>query len=86
MPVPTERAKPAPDLYLQALNRFGLRGDGDSAFEDFHNGSIAAKRVGFWCMAIPNEITDGMDFSHTDMVPDSLSDFRLDELNHRLST
>lgn len=66
------RAKPAPDLYLEALRRFGLEGPDTVAFEDSYNGSLAAKRAGLWCVAVPNEITRGMDFSHADLVVDSL--------------
>ena len=74
------RAKPAPDLYLEALKRFGLSAQDAIAFEDSHNGSLAAKRAGLWCVAVPNEITQCTDFSHADLVVDSLEEVHLDGL------
>ena len=67
------RVKPAPDLYLEAISRLGLAADQVIAFEDSHNGSLAAKRAGLWCIAVPNEITATQDFSHADGQLDSLA-------------
>ena len=41
-----ERGKPAPDLYLEALSRFGLRADECLAVEDASTGAEAARAAG----------------------------------------
>jgi HAD superfamily hydrolase (TIGR01509 family) len=74
-------AKPAPDLYLEALRRLNLTGKETIALEDSHNGSLAAKRAGLWCVAVPNDITRSMDFSHADLVTENLAELRLDALS-----
>ena len=74
------KAKPAPDLYLEALKRLDLQPAETVALEDSYNGSLAAKRAGLWCVAIPNEITRGMDFSHTDYVTEDMESLSLDRL------
>lgn len=53
VPVP----KPAPDLYLAALQRLGLKADEVVAIEDSPNGSKAAQRAGLFCVVVPSEIT-----------------------------
>jgi putative hydrolase of the HAD superfamily len=74
------RAKPAPDLYLEALRRLGIGGkDSPStvAFEDSRNGSLAAKAAGMSCVAIPGALTRSQDFSHVDHVIESMIRVRL---------
>lgn len=71
--------KPAPDLYIEAVRRLGVRAGQAVAFEDSHNGSLAAKRAGLRCVVIPNEITRSQDFSHADLVVPTLAGFRLSE-------
>jgi HAD superfamily hydrolase (TIGR01509 family) len=58
--VPTP--KPAPDLYLEGLRRFGLRPDQAVAIEDSPNGSKAAERAGLFCVVVPSEITSLLKF------------------------
>ncbi|WCJ60262.1 HAD-IA family hydrolase [Fontisphaera persica] len=53
VPVP----KPAPDLYLAALKRLGLKAEDVVAVEDSPNGSKAAHRAGIFCVIVPSEIT-----------------------------
>jgi HAD superfamily hydrolase (TIGR01509 family) len=74
--------KPAPDLYLAALNRLGLRAEEAVAFEDSYNGSIAATRAGLRCIAAPHELTRGQDFSHCERVVDSLAEIDLATLRN----
>jgi HAD superfamily hydrolase (TIGR01509 family) len=71
------RVKPAPDLYLEAQRRLGLRADEAVAFEDSYNGSIAAVRAGLRCIAVPHALTRGQDFSHCERVVDSLAEIDL---------
>jgi HAD superfamily hydrolase (TIGR01509 family) len=76
-------AKPAPDLYLEALRQFNLIGSETVALEDSHNGSLAAKHAGIWCVAVPNDITRSMDFSHADLVTENLEELTLNSLDQR---
>ncbi|MFI5357008.1 MAG: HAD family hydrolase [Opitutales bacterium] len=66
--------KPEPDLYQLVLHQFGLRGREAIAFEDSHSGSLAAKRAGLWCVALPNSSTAHHDFAHVDLRARSLAD------------
>jgi HAD superfamily hydrolase (TIGR01509 family) len=51
------RAKPAPTLYLEALETLGVAASEAVAFEDSANGALAAQRAGIFCVAVPNPIT-----------------------------
>ena len=79
-----ERAKPRPDLYLDALERLAIRADEAIAFEDSPNGLRAAKAAGLYCVAVPNPVTSTLAFDEADLVLESLSDLPLEELLERL--
>jgi HAD superfamily hydrolase (TIGR01509 family) len=53
------RGKPAPTLYLEALERLGLDATEAIALEDSPNGIAAARGAGVYCIAVPNDITRG---------------------------
>jgi HAD superfamily hydrolase (TIGR01509 family) len=55
------RAKPAPTLYLDALERLGVGAREAVAFEDSANGARAAHAAGIFCVAVPNPITAHLD-------------------------
>jgi HAD superfamily hydrolase (TIGR01509 family) len=76
----TQRAKPRPDLYLDALDRLGLTPEEGIAFEDSPNGVTAAKAAGLACVAVPNPITSTLALDDADLVLDSLADVPLQEL------
>ena len=80
----TARAKPQPDLYLEALERLGLEPDEAIAFEDSTNGVTAAKAAGISCVAVPNPITATLALDEADLVLESLADVPLRELLERL--
>jgi HAD superfamily hydrolase (TIGR01509 family) len=75
-----KRAKPAPDLYLEALDELGLRSEEAIAFEDSLHGVQAAKAAGLFCVAVPNPVTAGLALDEADLVVQSLADLPLDEL------
>lgn len=77
------RPKPAPDLYQHALTRLGVTAPEAIAFEDSSTGSLAAKRAGLWCVAVPNSSTAHHDFAHVDLRLPSLAATTLDELMAR---
>jgi HAD superfamily hydrolase (TIGR01509 family) len=50
-----ERGKPAPDVYLEAAHRLGVRADRCVAIEDSSNGLRSAAAAGMAVLAVPNE-------------------------------
>ncbi|MDB5058424.1 MAG: HAD-superfamily hydrolase, subfamily variant 3 [Chloroflexi bacterium] len=55
--------KPAPDVYLKALERIGLQAEEAIAIEDSQVGIRAATSAGLICLAVPNELTIAQDLS-----------------------
>src|SRR3954454_855753 len=80
------RAKPAPTLYLEALEQLGVPADEALAFEDSPNGVLAARAPAVFCVAIPNEVTRdlGLAEAGADIVLDSLADLAPEALFSRL--
>jgi HAD superfamily hydrolase (TIGR01509 family) len=76
------RAKPAPALYLEALDLLGVAAREAVAFEDSPHGVRAAKAAGVFCVAIPNEVTRelGLEEAGADLVLDSLADLPPEDL------
>ena len=79
----TARAKPRPDLYLEALDRLRLEPHEGIAFEDSPNGVTAAKAAGLLCVAVPNPMTATLALDDADLVVESLADFPLPKLLER---
>lgn len=75
-----DRAKPAPRLYLEALDALGLRADEAIAFEDSLHGVRAAKAAGIFTVAVPNLVTAGLALDEADLVVGSLGEVSLDAL------
>lgn len=57
------RAKPAPDPYLAALERFGARPEQAIVVEDSERGLAAAVAAGIDCVVVDNAFVRGQDFS-----------------------
>jgi len=79
------RAKPAPTLYLEALEALGVAAAEAVAFEDSPNGIRAAKAAGIFCVGVPNGVTRELGLDEADLVLDSLADLSPDELLARLA-
>jgi HAD superfamily hydrolase (TIGR01509 family) len=62
------RIKPAPDLFLAAAARLSVSAADCLVVEDSLNGVNAAKKAGMQVWAIPNRVTNGLDFSQADSV------------------
>jgi HAD superfamily hydrolase (TIGR01509 family) len=79
-------SKPHPELFLRAADSVG--GDTASivAIEDSVIGCTAATAAGLTTVAVPSAITRGMNFSHADLVVESLADVSLGSLNELLVT
>lgn len=66
--------KPAPDIYLKAVEMLGLEPADCVAIEDAENGVRAAKAAGLACIAVPNRAWGVADFSMADIEAESLMD------------
>lgn len=79
-----ERVKPAPDLYLLALDRLGIGPDEAIVFEDSPNGITAAQAAGIFCVAVPNPISAQLSTEHADLTLPSLAEMQLPNLLRRV--
>jgi len=77
------QAKPAPDLFLLAATRLGVRPSECLVFEDSPNGIRGARAAGMRCVAIPNPLTRQLPLGEADFVVDSLADHSLAEIRKR---
>jgi dihydroxyacetone kinase phosphoprotein-dependent L subunit len=66
--------KPAPDIYLLALDSLGVPAGRAVVVEDSRNGLLAATGAGLTCMITVNGYTAGEDFSEAALVVSSLGD------------
>jgi HAD superfamily hydrolase (TIGR01509 family) len=80
-----ERSKPAPDLFLAAVEALGVSPSAAIAIEDSANGITAAKAAGLYAIAVPNEVTRVLRFDHADLVLDSLAEHSLADILARMS-
>ena len=78
------RVKPDPALYSTAVERVGSEPSRAFAIEDSFNGVTSAKRAGLLCVAVPNEMTEDMDFGQADVRLGSLAEMPLEALLDRL--
>ena len=80
------RVKPAPDVHFHVLEKLSARPQECLVVEDAEKGVKAATSAGLRCVAIPNRLTAGHDFSGAALVLDSISELtpdRLRELGQR---
>lgn len=77
--------KPAPDVYLLALERLGLPAEDCIAFEDSGNGVSAAKAAGLFTVVTPTFWTAADDVSAADLRLHALDQTSLTELSARRS-
>ena len=68
------RKKPAPDIYLLALERLGMDPADAIVVEDSRNGLEAAVAAGVRCLVTVNGYTESEDFSEAALVVTSLGD------------
>ncbi|MDD5368062.1 MAG: HAD-IA family hydrolase [Anaerolineaceae bacterium] len=72
--------KPAPDLFLSALECLGLQHHEAIVFEDSLNGILAARAAGIFSVAVPNRMTMHMDLDHANLILKSVNELSLVEL------
>jgi HAD superfamily hydrolase (TIGR01509 family) len=80
----TERCKPSPALYVEALELLGVEPGEAIAIEDSPNGIAAARAAGIYCVGFPNDVTNALDLSAADLVVDSLEALPLPDLLARV--
>ncbi len=68
------RIKPAPDLFLEAARRLDVAPESCLVIEDSVNGLNAAKGASMRVWAVPNRVTECLDFSRADRVFRSLAE------------
>ena len=69
-----EHKKPAPDIYLLALERLDVGAAETLVIEDSRNGLKAARAAGLRCLVTVNDYTMQDDFAEAVLVVDSLGD------------
>ncbi len=69
-----EHKKPAPDIYLLAIERLGIPASRTLAIEDSRNGILAAVGAGLRCVMTVNGYTEEEDNSEANLVVTSLGD------------
>jgi len=67
--------KPAPDIFLRAAALVGVEPGRCVVVEDAPHGIAAAKAANMLAVAVPNDLTRGLDFSAADVVCSSLREF-----------
>jgi HAD superfamily hydrolase (TIGR01509 family) len=77
--------KPAPDVYLLALDRLGLDASRAVGVEDTLHGGASAQAAGMACIAIPNRYVDRSAFGRAELVLGSAADMTLGEALTRVA-
>jgi HAD superfamily hydrolase (TIGR01509 family) len=68
------KGKPDPEIYDLTVQKLGFDAGQCIVLEDSHNGALAAKRAGCYCIAVPSRYTRNQDFSFVDYVASWLGD------------
>jgi sugar-phosphatase len=69
------RSKPAPDVYLTAARRLGVRPERCVAIEDSPSGVLSAKAAGMLCIAVPDPLMEGDPaYAEADLVLGALTE------------
>ena len=72
------KIKPAPDLFLEAARQLNVNPSDCIVIEDSHNGMHAAHDAGMKVIAVPNRLTNILDFSNAEWSAQSLTDLLAD--------
>jgi putative hydrolase of the HAD superfamily len=75
-----EHVKPAPDLFLKALEVLGIQPEEGLVFEDSLNGLIAAKKAQLTTIIIPNPVTEALSFDNYHLKLSSMAEMRLSDI------
>lgn len=69
-----QNPKPAPDIYLKAMEELNVKPDECLVIEDTEHGLEAAKASGAYCFVVPNGFANGHNFEKADKILTSLRD------------
>jgi HAD superfamily hydrolase (TIGR01509 family) len=75
----TEQSKPAPDIYLLAAEKHGVRPEEMLVLEDSQIGCQAGVAAGAYTVAVPGGRSHAHDFAGTRLVAKGLADKRIYE-------
>ena len=75
-----EHIKPAPDLFLKALEKLHMNANEALVFEDSLNGLIAAQKSQLKTIIIPNPVTEGLAFEKYHLKLTSMKEMSLQEI------
>lgn len=78
------RAKPAPDIFLEALKEIGANASETLVIEDSSNGTIAAKEAGIACIGFINENSGNQDLSAASVLVESFESVDFTFLSNEL--
>ena len=63
-----ENCKPAPDIFLITAENIGVKPENCAVIEDSHNGVLAAKKAGMYCVGYENPNSGKQDLSLADVT------------------
>lgn len=75
------RPKPAPDIFLQAAERFGLAPSECLVIEDSYNGVTAARAAGMACIGFYNPNSGQQDLSRADFIVEGFDEVDYNFIN-----
>jgi putative hydrolase of the HAD superfamily len=75
-----DKVKPAPDLYVKAIEALGIQPAEAVAFEDSLNGLQAVLTAGLKCVIVPNPVTDALAFENHHLRLRSMADKSLSDV------
>jgi putative hydrolase of the HAD superfamily len=75
-----DKVRPAPDLYIKAIEVLGIQPAEAVAFEDSLNGLQAALTAGLKCVIVPNPVTDALAFENHHLRLRSMADKSLSDV------
>lgn len=79
-----ERIKPAPDLFLKAIEVLGIQPTEGLVFEDSLNGLIAAQKAQLKTVIIPNPVTEALPFENYHLKLTSMAEMSLSDILHTI--
>ena len=63
-----KNCKPAPDIFLITAENIGIKPENCVVIEDSHNGVLAAKKAGMYCIGYENPNSGNQDLSLADVI------------------
>jgi len=81
-----QRSKPAPDIFLFASEKLGVKSENCVVIEDSHNGVLAAKKAGMKCVGINSDPAGTQDISMADLLINSFNEVNYEKLSKQIKT